>query len=69
MSNIAERVSRLEGEHGHLATKAEVAELKSDLKTDIAQLESRLIKYVIVTVVGGVGVLATLFVAIERLLK
>jgi len=38
VSSDAERLSRLEGAYEHLATKADVANLKSD----IAQLEARL---------------------------
>ena len=32
MATIAERVSRLEGGYGHLATKADVAEVKGELR-------------------------------------
>ena len=32
MVTIEERVSRLEGEYGHLATKADIAELRGELK-------------------------------------
>jgi hypothetical protein len=65
MSNIAERVSRLEGEHGHLATKAEVA----DLKTEIAQLESRLLRYTVATVLAGAATGAAVAGIIVTLLK
>ena len=41
MVTLEERVSRLEGGYEHVATKADLAELKADLKSDIARMESR----------------------------
>ena len=35
MTTLEERVSHLEGRYQHLATKADLAELRSDLKADI----------------------------------
>ena len=34
---IEERVSTLEGTYPHLATKADIAELKGDLKSEMAK--------------------------------
>ncbi len=56
MTSIEERVSRLEGGYEHLATKADVAGLKSEIKSDIARLESRLLRWM-------VGMLLTSIVA------
>ena len=39
---LEERVSRLEGGYEHLATKADLFDLRADLKTDITRVESRL---------------------------
>ena len=47
MVTLEERVSRLEGGYEHLATKADLADLKSDLKSDIAHMESRLLRWMI----------------------
>ena len=40
MTEITERVARLEGAYQHLATKADIAELKAATKADIAKLET-----------------------------
>ncbi len=37
-----ERLSRLEGVYDHLATKADVAELKAELKAEIARVEGKI---------------------------
>ena len=47
MTTLEQRVSRLEGGYEHVATKADVADLKADLKTDIAHMESRLLRWMI----------------------
>ena len=48
-ASLGERVSRIEGGYEHLATKAdlarvetEIAQMKAELKTDIARVESEL---------------------------
>lgn len=38
--SLEDRVSRLEGAYEHLATKADLGELKADLKSDIAELRA-----------------------------
>ena len=35
-----ERLAKLEGVYNHLATKADMAELKAELKTDMAELKA-----------------------------
>ncbi len=37
-----ERLARLEGVYDHLATKADLAELKAELKADTARLEGKM---------------------------
>lgn len=39
-----ERLAKLEGVYNHLATKADMAELKAELKTDMAELKAELSK-------------------------
>ncbi len=39
-----ERLAKLEGVYNHLATKADVTELKAEFKTDIAELKAELSK-------------------------
>ena len=39
---IEERLARLEGVYDHLASKADLTELRADLKDDIARVESGL---------------------------
>ena len=40
-----ERLSRLEAAYEHLATKADIAELKAELKTDIGGLKTELAEF------------------------
>ena len=58
LETLGERVSRLEGSHQHLATKADVAELKGKIDT----LESRLL----IRLGGLILVTSGLIVAILR---
>ena len=39
-----ERLAKLEGVYNHLATKADIAELKVELKTDMAELKAEISK-------------------------
>ncbi len=39
MTELTERVARLEGAYDHLATKADIAELKAATQADIAELK------------------------------
>ena len=70
-----ERIARLEGAYEHLATKADIAELRGEFQaeisrleghidTRIAELESRLLRWLVPTILGSVS----LVVAIDRLL-
>ncbi len=61
MTTLEQRVSRLEGGYEHLATKADLADLRADLKTDISRLESefgklevRLLRWMIAMVMTSI---------------
>ncbi len=58
--SIEERVSRLEGAYEHLATKADVAELKAELKADIAHIEARILRWLLPTVIASIGATAAI---------
>ena len=58
MSTVEERLSRLEGGYEHLATKADLANLKADL-----------IKWWGGMIVGGMVAAASMAVAISSLLE
>ena len=68
MATIEQRVSHLEGGFEHLATKADVAELKAELKAEIAQSESRVIKWMIGLMVPSIAVASTVALFIQRLI-
>jgi len=55
-----ERLSRLEGAHLHMATKADLAALETRLVEKILESENRLIKW-------GVGIAVTAFAAAASL--
>lgn len=57
MASMEERLSGLESAYDHLATKADVADLKGELKTDIANLKADLIKWMIIAMAVWGGVL------------
>ena len=56
-----ERLSRLEGAYGHLATKADIAALETRLTEKIAALETRMTKW-------AIGIAVSLFVALASLI-
>ena len=55
MASLEERVSRLEAAQENLATKSDLADLKTGLKSDIAKARVEIIIWV---VGGGIGVAA-----------
>ena len=57
MATIEDRVSRLEGAYDHLATKADVAELKADL-----------IKWMVGLMVASVAAATSLALFVQRLI-
>lgn len=54
---MEERLSVLESAYDHLATKADLVDLKGELKTDIANLKADLIKWMIIAMAVWCGVL------------
>ena len=68
MTMLKERVSSIEGAYDHLATKADVQELRSDLIAEIRARETRLITWIVVmqtlyslTIITAVAALPRLF--------
>ncbi len=57
-ASIEECVSKLEGAHEHLATKADLADLKAEL-----------IKWMVGVMIGGMATAATLSIALLKLLE
>ena len=64
MATIEQRVGQLEGAYEHLATKADLA----DLKTSIYQLETRMIRWMVGMMVGSVAIASSIALFIQRLL-
>ena len=69
MATAEERLIHLEGAYEHLATKADLAEAKGELKTDIASLETRLIKWMIGLMVGSVAVASSIALIIQGFIQ
>ena len=74
MTTLEERVSRLEGGYEHLATKADVADLKADiarvesrLEAKLASLESRLLRWMIAMVLTSIIVASSVATLRPRL--
>ena len=63
MATVEERVSRLEGAYEHLATKADVA----DVKTEIANLKADLIKWMVGAIFGSVAAASSIAILVQRL--
>ena len=59
---LAERVSRIEGGYEHLATKADLAQMKAELKADIARQDGEIrgIKWWILSVGAAIIALTSL---------
>ncbi len=60
---LSDRVSHLEGAYGHLATKADLAELKADLTAAIAAQTRWLAGLVLASAAAAAGVV----IAVDRL--
>ncbi len=60
---IEERLARLEGVYDHLASKADLAELRADLKDDMARLQAEMaelkgsVKILVVVMTSGLALL------------
>ena len=68
MTTLEDRVSRLEGGYDHLATKGDLSDLKAEFKSDIYQLESRLIKWMVGLMVGAIAVASSIALVVQRLI-
>ena len=53
---VEERLARLEGVYDHLASKADLARVESDLKADIAELKGS-VKILVVAMTSGLALL------------
>lgn len=60
-----DRISRLEGTYGHLATKADVAQLEARMAQRMGEMETRLTWRLI----GAVGAMVAAVAIIERFLS
>ena len=74
MATVEQRLSHLEGTYQHLATKADLADLKAglkadvaELKADIARLEAQLVKWMVGIMVGSVAVASSIALLVQRL--
>lgn len=65
-ATIEDRVSKLEGAYDHLATKADLAELKGELKADMAELKADMIKWMVGLMLASAGLAATIAMVIQR---
>ena len=65
-----ERLSRLEGGYEHVATKADLFQLENRIMTHIAQLESRLMRWIVSLMVGvALVALAAIGIFVQTLLN
>ena len=67
MTTIEERVSYVEGKLDSLATKEDLANVRSDLMAEISKIEPRIIKWMIGMVLSSVTIATTLAIFIQRL--
>ena len=66
---MEERLSRLEGAYEHLATKADLAELRSELRSDVAGLRADLFDKLNVHMRWMIGIQIASLVAIVAVLR
>ncbi len=70
MVTTEQRVGQLEGAYEHLATKSDVADLRAEmyqLRADMTNLESRLIRWMVTIMIGGMATAAGFALAVDRL--
>ena len=70
VASTEERLSRLEGRYEHVATKADLFQLDNRIMTHIAQLESRLMRWIVSLMVGvALVALAAIGIFVQTLLN
>ena len=62
---MEERLSRVEGAYEHLATKADLADLRTELLVEIAKMEARLTRWTVGTIIVGLGVAVAVLKMLE----
>ncbi len=62
---MEERLSRVEGAYEHLATKADLADLRTELLVEIAKMETRLTRWTVGTIIVGLGVAVAVLKMLE----
>ncbi len=65
IASLEQRVAHLEGAYQHLATKADLRELEGKLY----QMESRLLRWLVGTILASVGMASGITLALNRLLN
>ncbi len=65
-TTIEDRVSKLEGAYDHLATKADLAGVKGELKADMAEFKADVIKWMVGLMLASAGLAATIALVIQR---
>ena len=68
MTTVEGRLTRLEEAYRHLATKEDLDNVKADLGKFILEVENRMIKWIVGTMLVGMGVAASIAIALQRLL-
>ncbi len=76
MVTLDERVSHLEGKINSLATKEDVANLRADvtgqlanLRAETKEMETRIIKWMVGSVLAGMALATSLTIALQNLLS
>ena len=64
MTTVDERLARLEGGYEHLATKADVG----DVRAEIANLKADLLKWMVGMMISSVALAVTVAIFIQRLI-
>ena len=65
MASNEERLSRLEGGYEHLATKADLAELRAELQA----METRLIKWMVGMMIGAIAIASSIALFVQRIIS
>ena len=66
---LESRVTRLETGYDHLATKADLADLRAELKSDISDLKAEVIKWMVGLMLGSLVAASAMASAIAVLVQ